>query len=53
MFEPEIKGSMKGDEYILTTKFYLGFDDKEMSILPSINLHKMVIDKIKTNANNM
>lgn len=53
VFEPEIKGSMKGDEYILTTKFYLGFDDKEMSILPSINLHKMVIDKIKTNANNM
>jgi hypothetical protein len=51
VFEPEIKGFMKGDEYIIRTKFYLGFDDKEMSILPSINLHKKVIDKIKTNAN--
>jgi hypothetical protein len=45
-FEPEMKGLKSGAEYIVTTTFYLGFNDKELSIIPSINLHKMIIDEI-------
>lgn len=45
-FEPEIKGEYNENYYYITTKFYLGFKDKEESILPSINLYKKIIDKI-------
>ena len=45
-FEPEIQGSYREDKYSIYTKFYLGFEHKEMSILPSIDLYKMVIDEI-------
>jgi hypothetical protein len=45
-FEPEISGVKKEGEYIICTSFYVGFKDKELSVLPSINLHKMFIDKI-------
>ncbi|WP_157454183.1 hypothetical protein [Crocinitomix catalasitica] len=45
-FEPEIQGSYREDMYRIYTKFYLGFEHKEMSILPSIDFYKMVIDEI-------
>ena len=47
VFEPTIKGVLEGNQYVISTSFYLGFEDKEMSILPSINLHKNLIDTIK------
>lgn len=43
-FEPELNGVKEQGNYNLTTIFYLGFDNKEMSILPSIDLHKKIID---------
>jgi len=45
-FDPELSGVNTADHYKLSTNFYLGFDDKENSILPSINLYKRIIDKI-------
>jgi len=41
-----MKGTLEGDTYILRTDFYLGFAEKELSILPSINVHKKIIDKL-------
>lgn len=46
-FEPQISGTFKDEVYHLKTSFYLGFNDKEQSILPSIDLHKALILYIK------
>ncbi len=47
-FEPELIGTLAGQKYTLKTKFYLGFDDKEESLLPMINFYKMVIDYVSS-----
>nr|WP_299206737.1 hypothetical protein [uncultured Brumimicrobium sp.] len=45
-FEPKLSGNKIEGYYKINTNFYIGFDNKEQSILPSINLHKSIIDKI-------
>ncbi len=47
-FEPEIEGHLDGKTYTLKTKFYLGFDNKEESLLPLINFYKGIIDYTST-----
>lgn len=43
-FEPELVGKTDGGCYLLETRFYLGFDNKEESLLPVINFYKSIID---------
>ena len=43
-FEPIIKGQIESNYFIINTKFYLGFKNKEESILPIINFHKSLIE---------
>jgi len=43
-FEPEIIGKIDGGRYLLETRFYLGFDNKEESLLPLINFYKFIVD---------
>ena len=43
-FEPQIIGKNENDSYIIYTKFYLGFNNKENSLLPMIEFHKNLID---------
>ncbi len=45
-FEPEIAGLKQEGQYTISTGFYLGFEDKELSIIPSIDLHKRIIDVV-------
>lgn len=47
-FEPEIRGESSGEYYQVKTIFYLGFNDKELSIVPSIELHRQIMDGIFT-----
>lgn len=46
VFEPMIKLSQNKDEIEVFTIFYLGFQNKENSILPIINFYKDLIDLI-------
>ncbi|XOV68718.1 MAG: hypothetical protein ACFHU9_05965 [Fluviicola sp.] len=43
-FEPQIHGEMEDGVYTINTSFYLGFDDKEKAIIPSLNLHRKFIE---------
>ena len=43
-FEPKIAGLQINKEYNFTTKFYLGFDNKEETIAPILEFNKGVID---------
>ncbi len=43
-FEPLINGIYSNGKYYVNTKFYLGFDNKENSIIPTIEFHKNLID---------
>jgi hypothetical protein len=43
-FEPQIRGEMEDGIYTIKTSFYLGFDDKEKAIIPSLDLHKNFIE---------
>ena len=45
-FDPEICGVKSEGKYTIYTNFYLGFEDKELSIIPSIDVHKKIIDEI-------
>lgn len=45
-FEPEIHCIKRENSYELNTVFYMGFNDQEQSIIPSIELHKQLIDKL-------
>ena len=46
-FEPEIDSKFLDGHYIIDTKFYLGFDNKEDSIIPIVNFYKGMIDYLK------
>lgn len=43
-FEPIIECNDDGGQYSIKTRFYLGFDNKEDTLLPLINLYKGFID---------
>ena len=45
-FEPKISGTKESKQFMVKTNFYIGFADNEKAIIPSINLHKIIIDKI-------
>lgn len=45
-FEPEIHCIKRENSYELSTVFYMGFNDQEQSIIPSIEVHKQLIDKL-------
>lgn len=45
-FEPKISGTKESKQFMVKTDFYIGFADNEKAIIPSINLHKRIIDKI-------
>lgn len=48
-FEPILKGIDANGKYNFNTKFYLGFNNKEESLLPIITFHQLLIDHIKKN----
>lgn len=48
-FEPEIKLAENDKKIEVSTIFYLGFVEKENSILPIINFYKGIIDLINRN----
>ncbi len=48
-FEPTIIGNNLNGLYKLNTIFYLGFDDKEDSLVPIIDFHKSFIEFINDN----
>ncbi len=43
-FEPDIDIQKSGQKYIVKTKYYLGFDNKEDSLLPMVLFYKGLID---------
>jgi len=43
-FEPITEGIIVDNTYYINTKFYLGFDNKEDSLLPIIKFYKKLID---------
>ena len=43
-FEPVLECKQNGNQYDIKTRFYLGFNNKEESLLPLINLYKGCID---------
>ncbi len=49
LFEPQIEIQQKKGGYEMITKFYLGFDDKEHSIIPMIDFYKGIIDYFARN----
>ncbi|WP_299097911.1 hypothetical protein [uncultured Winogradskyella sp.] len=48
-FEPIIKGYQKNENYILNTQFYLGFNNKEKTLVPIITFYKNMIDYLDRN----
>ncbi|MUU78947.1 hypothetical protein [Winogradskyella endarachnes] len=48
-FEPTIKGIQNNDTYTLTTEFYLGFNNKEQSLFPSLHFHQLMLDNFNRN----
>lgn len=46
-FEPIMSGINNLQTYTFSTKFYLGFTNKEDSIIPVIEFHKQIIDLIR------
>lgn len=45
-FDPKIKFQTSKNKTQLVTRYYLGFKDKEKSILPIINFYKGIIDTL-------
>jgi hypothetical protein len=50
-FEPQITGKNELDFFVINTKFYLGFENKENSILTLINFHKSLIEYLQNQIN--
>ncbi len=47
LFEPKVEFKSSENEIKIITKFYLGFDNKENSIVPIIDFYKKLIDIFK------
>lgn len=46
-FEPTIIGKNTDGNYLFTTKFYLGFENKENSLDAVLHFHQIIIEAIK------